>query len=269
MKKLSGMMIAMVLITVLLAGCGSSSGTADTPEAETDKETLTAAANIDYAPFEFYENGVAVGFDVDLWNAICAALGYEAEFVHYPWDGLISGIQADKFDAIVADMGITDERKQSVLFSNPYFYETTGVCKKAGSDISGMEDLNGKVVGIQTGTTGEAWTKEHQQELGIKELVTYETMADAIMDLKVGRTQAVINNGPYLQYQATLDDGIEMLAIIDDEPIVCGIAFNKEDTELCEKVNGALADLIADGTYAELYEKWFGAEPSADFMPAK
>ena len=269
MKKLLSMMMALVLIALLLAGCGGSPETTDTPEAGTDKETLTAAANIDYAPFEFYKDGVAVGFDVDLWNAICNALGYEAEFVHYPWDGLISGIQADKFDAIVADMEVTDERKESVLFSNTYFYETIGICAVKNSDIETEDDLTGQVVGIQTGTVAESWAKEHQEELGIKEFVAYETMADAIMDLKADRTTAVINNGPYMQYQATIDPDIKVVAIIDDDPIECAIAFNQEDAELCEKVNGALADLIADGTYAELYEKWFGAEPSEAFRPAE
>lgn len=282
MRKKIAVFVSLLTVLGLLTACGSNGKTGETEnsvastgeqteaeDTETETKTLTAAANIDYAPFEYYEDGVAVGFDVDLWNEICDYLGYEAEFVHYPWDGLISGIQAEKFDAIVADMGITEERKESVLFTEPYFYETTGICTTEDSDISSVEDLDGQVVGIQTGTTGETWAKEHMEELGIAELVTYETMADAIMDLKVGRTVAVINNGPYMQYQAKIDDEIRMVAIIDDEPIVCGIAFNKEDTELCEEVNEALKALIADGTYAELYEKWFGAEPSEDFMPTE
>ncbi len=277
MKKLMSIIMAALLICALMAGCGGSSSTssetsdsaASAESTSTSKSVLTAAANIDYAPFEFYEDGVAVGFDVDLWNAICDYLGYEAEFIHFPWDGLISGIQADKFDAIVADMEVTEERMESVLFTDTYFYETIGICSLADSGVVSTDDLAGKTVGIQTGTVAESWAKEHQEELGVAEYVTYETMADAIMDLKAGRTSAVINNGPYMQYQATIDAEIIVVAIIDDEPIECAIAFNMEDEALRNEVNSALLALIADGTYATIYETWFGAEPSDIFMPAE
>jgi ABC-type amino acid transport substrate-binding protein len=131
-----------------------------------------------------------------------------------------------------------------------------------------MGDLPGQVVGIQTGTIAETWARENQEALGISSFVTYETLADALMDLKVGRTTAVINNGPYMQYQASMDPEISVIAIIDEDPIICAIAFNQADTRLCAEVNQALAELIAEGVYASLYEKWFGGEPSDQFKPA-
>ena len=271
MKKWLTVVLMLSMMVCMVAGCGNDS--ANTTENGTsgekaeEKKTLTAAANVDYAPFEFYEDGEPVGFDVDLWSEICERLGYEAEFVHYPWDGLISGIQANKFDAIVADMEITEERSNSVLFTDPYFYETIGIAKQAGTELSALEDLNGQTVGLQTGTVAESYAKEHASEINAKEYTTYETMADALMDLEVGRTAAVINNGPYIQYQATINDKIEVMQIIDDAPIYCGIAFNQEDEELCAQVNETLKEIIADGTYAELYQKWFGADPHEDFMP--
>lgn len=268
MRKKIALVLSVISIIGLLVGCGADKSANGTGSGDS-KGTLTAAANIDYAPFEFYEDGVAVGFDVDLWNAICDYLGYEAEFVHYPWDGLISGIQSDKFDAIVADMEVTDERKESVLFSDTYFYETIGICTVSGTGIETLDDLEGQVVGIQTGTVAENWAKDNQEELGVAEYVTYETLADAIMDLKAGRTTAVINNGPYMQYQSTIDSEISIVAIVDDDPIECAIAVNMEDEALLAEINEALNALIADGTYAELYEKWFGSEPSEAFMPAE
>lgn len=266
-KKILSMMLVTGMILSLFTGCGSGADSADSAsESATGKKVLTAAANIDYAPFEFYEDGVAVGFDVDLWSAICDKLGYEAKFVHYPWDGLISGIQADKFDAIVADMEITAEREKSVLFTDTYFYETIGIAKKTGTSYTEVSDLKGKAVGVQTGTVAETWANEHKSEIAASEYTSYETMADAIMDLEAGRTEAVINNGPYMQYQAKLDKNIEVMKIIDDNPIHCGIAFNMDDKELRDKVNNALKELISDGTYETLYEKWFGAEPNEDFQ---
>lgn len=266
MRKLLSMAMAVVLTMGLVTGCGGGAATSDSTKS--GKKVLTAAANVDYAPFEFYdENNEPIGFDVDLWSAICDKMGYEANFVHFPWDGLISGIQADKFDAIVADMEITDERKESVLFTEPYFYETIGIAKQAGTDYKEVSDLKGQTVGLQTGTVAETWAKEHKDEINAKEFTTYETMADALMDLEVGRTAAVINNGPYIQYQSTIDEKIEVMDIIDDDPIYCGIAFNKDDQKLCNQVNDTLKELIADGTYQKLYKKWFGADPHEDFMP--
>ena len=268
MKKILSMMLVCVMVVGMVTGCGSSDEQkTSSSTSDSGKKKLTAAANVDYAPFEFYEDGKPVGFDVDLWSAICDKLGYEAEFVHYPWDGLISGIQADKFDAIVADMEITDERKESVLFTDPYFYETIGIAKQAGSNINSLSDLKDQTIGLQTGTVAETWASKNESKIQEKEFTKYETMADALMDLEAGRTVAVINNGPYIQYQAKINDKIDVMDIIDDDPILCGIAFNKDDSELCNKVNGVLKELVSDGTYAKLYQKWFGADPNKDFMP--
>lgn len=264
-KRMIALLVGMALLATCLTGCKAAKEEA-APAGE-EKKVLTAAANIDYAPFEFYENGVAVGFDVDLWSAICDKMGYEADFVHFPWDSLISGLKSGKYDAIVADMEITDERLQSVNFTDTYFYETVGIAIAAGSDYTELSDLAGKTVGLQTGTVAENWAKENEASINPEKFTTYETMADAMMDLEVGRIDAVINNGPYMQYQATINDKIKVMKIIDDNPINCGIAYTKDNTELGEQINSTLAELIADGTYAELYKKWFGADPSADFMP--
>ena len=227
MKKILSMMLVCVMVVGMVTGCGSSDEQkTSSSTSDSGKKKLTAAANVDYAPFEFYEDGKPVGFDVDLWSAICDKLGYEAEFVHYPWDGLISGIQADKFDAIVADMEITDERKESVLFTDPYFYETIGIAKQAGSNINALSDLKDQTIGIQTGTVAETWASKNESKIQEKEFTKYETMADALMDLEAGRTVAVITNGPYIQYQAKINDKIDVMDIIDDDPILCCIAFN-------------------------------------------
>ncbi len=262
--------MAVVTMAGMVTGCGAKSepaAGATESAGSSSKGVLTAAANIDYAPFEFYEDGVAVGFDVDLWNAICERMGYEANFVHFPWDSLVSGLKAGKFDAIVADMEITDERLESINFTDTYFYETVGIAVPSGSDAVELTDLNGKVIGLQTGTVAEGWAKNNEATLAPEKFTTYETMADAMMDLEVGRIEAVINNGPYMLYQATLNDKIKVMKIVDDEPIDCGIAYSKDNTELGEEINATLHELIDDGTYAEIFRKWFGADPNVAFMP--
>lgn len=264
-KKMVSVLVVLALSIGCMTGCGSSSAATDSTSGS--KGVLTAAANIDYAPFEFYEDGKAVGFDVDLWSAICGKMGYEAEFVHFPWDSLVSGLKSGKYDAIVADMEITDERKQSVNFTDPYFYETIGIAVASGADYSELGDLSGKTIGLQTGTVAETWAKENENLINAGKYTTYETMADAMMDLEVGRVDAVINNGPYMQYQATINDKIKVMQIIDDSPINCGIAYSKDSAELGEEINTTLHELIDDGTYAEIYKKWFGADPNEDFMP--
>ena len=127
--------------------------------------------------------------------------------------------------------------------------------------------MKDQTIGLQTGTVAETWASKNESKIQEKEFTKYETMADALMDLEAGRTVAVINNGPYIQYQAKINDKIDGMDIIDDDPILCGIAFNKDDSELCNKVNGVLKELVSDGTYAKLYQKWFGADPNKDFMP--
>ena len=259
--------MALALMAGCMSGCGAKEEPAAGATASSSKGVLTAAAHIDYAPFEFYEEGVAVGFDVDLWSAICERMGYEANFVHFPWDSLVSGLKSGKYDAIVADMEITDERLESINFTDPYFYETIGIAVVSASEASDLGDLNGKVIGLQTGTVAETWAKDNEATLAPEKFTTYETMADAMMDLEVGRVEAVINNGPYMLYQATINDKIKVMKIVDDEPINCGIAYSKDKPELGEEINATLHALIDDGTYAEIYRKWFGADPNAAFMP--
>jgi len=254
----------------LVAGCSAAQPAGTPASGEPEKKVLVAAADITYPPFEYMEGDVAVGFDIDLWKELCSRMGYEGEHMNFPWDGIVAGLQAKKFDAIVADMEITEDKKDSVLFSDPYFLEAIGCATRTETGIKSLEDLSGKIVGLQTGTLAENWARQNAEKYGIPsdKFVAYETMPDAILDLQSGRIDAVINNAPFLQYTAKDKDDLFVLPpVVFDEPLYSGIAFNLEDTELCAQVNKALAEVIADGTYAKIYRDWFGTDPNEHFMP--
>jgi len=233
-----------------------------------ESKPLIAGADISYPPFEYKEGNTAVGFDIDLWQEIGKRIGRIAIHENYSWDGLIPALLAEKFDVIMSCMGITEGRAKNIAFSVPYFKESFGICvRKETTDIKKLEDLNGKIVGLQTGVMTEKWVREHEQELGIKQIVAYEVVPDIILDLQSGRIDAALSMKPYLAYITKEIDDIYLLVDISfGDNIFDGIGLRKEDVELKEKIDKAIKEIVDDGTYLKLFVKWFGVEPSKEDM---
>jgi lysine-arginine-ornithine-binding protein len=224
-----------------------------------DWTTVRVGIEAAYPPFNgLNANKELVGFDVDIANALCAKMKVECTFVAQDWDGIIPALLAGKYDAIISSMSITDERKQVVDFTDKYY---TNSLTFVGPKDSGITDvtpagLAGKTLGAQSSTVSASYLEENYKGSDIK---LYPTQDDAYLDLAAGRLDAVLADvGPSNLWLASGDGaccGFIGEAVVKDDQI--GIAVRKEDGDLKEMLNKAIAAIVADGTYAAINEKYF------------
>lgn len=255
MKKfLVFMMAALMLVAMAVAGCG---GKEESKTADAQK-VLRVATEPTFAPFEFQEEGSdkLSGFDMDLIRAIGAKLGYKVEIANMGFDALIPALNTGNIDVAIAGMSITDERKQAVGMSDPYY--TSGLIimvKKDNNDIKSIDDLKGKRIAAQIGTTGAA--KAHSIEGAV--VTEFNTNTESAMELTNGGVDAVINDSPVIGYYLA-QGGNEVAKTVGDvmEAEQYGIAVKKDNTKLLEEINKALAELKKDGEYDKIYQTWFG-----------
>ena len=243
-----------ILTAGLLVACGGGGG-------ETEDNVLSVGTEPAFPPFESMgDDGELQGFDIDLMNAIGEKAGKTVEFSSLPFDGLIPALQGASIDAAISGMTITDERAETVDFSAPYFKAGLAIAVAEGTtDVQSLDDLEGKRIAVQIGTTGA----ETAEGVTDAQITTFDSAPLALQELANGNADAVVNDAP-----ATLDaiatgniPGITVVGELVTEEFY-GIAMPKgsEDVEI---INTALSELIEDGTYAEIYKKWFDAEPPA------
>jgi ABC-type amino acid transport substrate-binding protein len=199
-------------------------------------------------------------------NAIAADAGLEIEYVNTRWDGIFVALAEGEFDAVISAATITEEREEIVDFSDAYFNagQSIAVAAALAEDVSEPEDLAGLRIGVQLGTTGD----EYASEIDGAEVVRFDEITLAFQALGAGEVDAIINDGP--TSADIIANSPDLEAVIVGEPLTdefYGIAVNPERSDVLDAINGSLANVIADGTYAEIYEEWFGQEPSAAFMP--
>ena len=218
-----------------------------------------------YAPFEFQnEKGEIVGFSIDLLQAVAAKGGFEVKFVNTPWEGIFNALQQGDRDLLISSITITDERKQTMDFSTPYFDAYQLIAVKATSKVAKFDDLKKLKVGVQTGTTGdEVVTKlQGKNSTSIKR---FESTPLALKELEAGGVDAVVaDNGVVINY-VTNNAAANFKTVSDSAfaPEQYGIAVKKGNAELLEKVNKGIAAIKADGSYEQVYAKTFGAAAPA------
>jgi polar amino acid transport system substrate-binding protein len=268
---------ALLFAGVLLAACGKKEPEAPAAAASAPAPVAAASAappaakvyavgtDAAYAPFESQnEKGEIVGLTVDVVTAIAAKAGIEVKFVNTPWEGIFNSLQQGDRDLLASSITITDERKQTMDFTNPYFDAYQLIAVKATSKVSKFDDLKKLKVGVQTGTTGdEAVTK--QQGKNSTNIKRFESTPLALKELEAGGVDAVVaDNGVVINY-VTNNAGAKFKTVSDKSfaPEQYGFAVKKGNTELLEKLNKGLADIKADGTYDKIYAKYFGAAPAA------
>jgi polar amino acid transport system substrate-binding protein len=218
-----------------------------------------------YAPFESQnEKGEIVGFDIDVVRAAAAKAGIEVKFVNTPWEGIFNTLQQGDRDMIVSAVTITAERKQTMDFSDPYFDAAQLIAVKETSKVAKFADLKKLKVGVQTGTTGdEAVTKLlGKASTNVKR---FESTPLALKELEAGGVDAVVADNGVIAHYVANNPGGKFKTVSDTEfvPEQYGIAFKKGNTELLGKMNQGLAAIKADGSYAQIYAKYFGAPPAA------
>ena len=285
MKKAIAMLLATVMCTAMLTGCGSDSATnessqaAESSVAETAVATTEAAAttevaatteaadkteggvlvfgtNAEFPPFEYVgDDGEPDGFDVALIKAVGEKLGMEVQVENMEFDSLVSSI-GNRIDGAIAGMTVTDERKEQVDFSDPYYEAVQFVIVPADSDIATADDLKNKTIGSQLGTTGMFLSEDIE---GVT-AQTYNRAIDAVNDLVNGRVDAVIiDKNPAEVFNTKFEGKVKIIdgAEFGFETEEYAIALPK-GSELVEQVNQALADLKADGTFDALVAQYIG-----------
>jgi ABC-type amino acid transport substrate-binding protein len=254
---------AVCAAAIFAAGCGSSSSdtTGGGGSSSAGGEALTVGSDIPYPPFEQGKPGNYTGFDIELLEAIGQKIGRTAEFQDTSFETIFRDVGQGKFEAVASAATITPEREKEVAFSDPYYLSEQAVLVKEGSDIEGLADLEGKVVAAQQGTTGLELGKE---KANASELRPYPEGPDAINTLKAGTVEAVIIDAPVAQNAIEEEGGIEIAENVPTEEKY-GFAVAKDNTELLKEINKGLEEVISDGTYTTIYEKWFHREPPKEF----
>jgi polar amino acid transport system substrate-binding protein len=251
-------------------GGGATGETAAIPEFSTLEEgVLSVGSCLDYPPFESVENGVETGFDVDMTTEIASRLGLTVEWVRADFDTIFTAVAGNQFDMVAAASTITAEREDVVDFSDPYYnsLQSLTVNTVQTPDISSTDQLGqGDTVAAQKGTTGRDWAVENLEPQGVQ-VKTFQSATDMFRDLEAGNVVGVINDKPAsVGIIADLPD-LEVVQDIDTNEKY-GFAFSPSNPELTEAVNVVLAQMIADGKYQEIYDKYFPPDSIPDeFMP--
>ena len=262
MKKIIALLLMLAMLVCCFASCGSDAD---------DSNTLTMATNAAFPPYEFYEGDKIVGIDAEIAEAIANKLGMELEIVDTEFGSIIGGVQSGKYDIGVAGMTVTEERKESVNFSNSYANGIQSVIVAENSEYTSFEDFytgfdadgnpagvkEGVKIGVQQDTTGHIYAADEAANWGFGEanVISYKTGADAVQALISGKVTAVIiDNEPAKSFVAA-NTGLKILdgEYTNEDYAIC---IAKENTELLEKINTALAELKADGTIDKIIEKY-------------
>ena len=237
------------------------------------QDALRIAVEGAYPPFSSTESdGSLVGFDIDIAEALCAEMQRECELIQQEWDGMIPALKAQKFDAIVASMSITEERKSQVDFSDKYYQTPARVVAPNDADFADTaEAMAGKRIGVQRGTTHQCYAEKTFPDA---EIVLYGTQEEVFRDLALGRVDAQLSDSLIaLEGFLKTDEGADYAFLGGDHlDLECygegvGIAVRKNEEELRDEISAAIAAIRENGTYAEINDKYFdfdifGARPA-------
>ena len=212
-----------------------------------------------YAPFTFHDtSGKLVGFDVEIGEAVAEKLGVKAALVEGKWDGLIAGLASDRYDAVINQVGITEERKARFDFSDPYIVSKAVLIVKDGSPIKDFPDLKGK-------RAAQSLTSNYGKiaESAGAELVGTDGFDQSVQLVVTGRADATINdNLSYLDFKKKQPQAGVAVVATQDDAAASGIIVQKDNAPLVAEINKALAAIKADGTYGKISQKYFGADVS-------
>ena len=252
------------LIAVAAVAIAASFSTApvQADELEKLKESgeMRIAMSGQYPPFSFTnEQNEVVGFDVAIGSAIADKVGVKPKIVTTPFDGIIAGLLAKKYDAVVASMTITPEREKAVDFVGPYYHAGRTIVVKDSSPFQKLEELNGKTVGVTMGDSHEKWAKA-QGDLTVR---TYKGLPEMLIDLDAGRLDALVMDS--IPVMIAVKETGQKVRILETPNIegareALGIAIRKNNPELKAAMQKALDEMLADGSYEKISMEWIGSD---------
>lgn len=254
MKKIIALVLALCMALTLVSAFAE----------EAEKPVLKMGTNAAFPPYEFYEDGVIVGIDAEVAAAIAEKLGMELEIVDMDFGAIIAAIATGKVDMGMAGMTVTEERLQSVNFSSTYATGVQAIIVKEGSPITCVDDLYAEgasfIVAVQQSTTGDIYCSD---DFGEENVAKYKTGADAVMALIADKADCVIIDIEPAKAFVAANEGLVLLETTYAEEEYA-IAIALENTELLEKIDAALLELIEDGTVAAIVEKYIPTEAEAE-----
>jgi polar amino acid transport system substrate-binding protein len=274
-----GVLTALVLAATA-AACGGDDEEAAPPEETAPAETaaapsfstleegvLTVGSDIPFPPFEFREGNELTGFDVELIEEIATRLELETDFRDTPFDTIFTQLAAGRFDAVASATTITPDREQQVNFTTPYYraQQALTVNTEETPDIQSVDDLGeGHTVAVQGGTTGEEWARENLAPKGV-EVRSFPDAPDTYTAAEAGSVTGVIFDEPSAVEEAETRPALEVVDTIDTDEEY-GFAVDPQNQELLDAMNEVLQAIIDDGTYEQIYEKWFPDAPAGSVV---
>ena len=247
MKKIIALALAMMMALCTLTALAD--------------EMIIVATHPEYPPFEYVEGEETVGYDIDMWKAIAEKAGLTYEIEAMDFDAVISAVAADPNTIGLSGISITDERKLTVAFSKGYIDAGLVVIVKADSGFETADQLKGKLIGVQLGTTSDFAAEELT---GMENVAQYKTFLNAVMDLQGNKLDAVIIDKPVGQaILASLNDPNLVIVDMGLQADWYGIEVNKNNPELLAKIDAALAELEAEGFFEKLAVKYFSSSEEA------
>lgn len=262
---------------LLLGACSKSeqqsAAPAGKPTTAAEDKVYIVATDASYAPFEYMEGDKVVGFSHDILQAAGEKEGIKLNFVNTPFEGIFANVEKGDSDIALASITITDERKQKVDFSDPYFEATQMiVTAEKGSDVKSFKELKSRSVSVQNGTTADLILQDLQGK-NSGTIKRFETMPLAFKELLSGGVDATVGDNGVVQNFVANNPNVKLNTLVDPEfpKEQYGFAFRKNRSDdLREKINKGLASIKADGTYAQIEAKWFnkGKDASSASTPA-
>ena len=259
-KQILALTMAAMMIGSLTACAGSGKGDETTAAASNGGAAgavLTMATNAEFPPYEYHDNNAIVGIDVEIAEALAEKLGMTLEIEDIAFDSIIPEIDSGKADIGLAGMTVNEDRLKNVDFSDPYTTASQVIIVKDESDITGPDDLEGKSIGVQLGTTGDIYASDYEETGSTIE--RYSKGFEAVQAMMQGKIDAVVIDLEPAKVFVSENEGIKIL----DEALTVeeyAIAVKKGNTELVEKLNGALAELKDSGELQAIIDKYISAE---------
>lgn len=269
-KKILTAALAGAISISMLAGCGAEK----TQEVKEDNSLtkvqeqgyFTLGLDADFAPMGFTEDdGTIVGFDIDLANAVAEKMGVKVEVKPIDWDSKAMELSTGKIDVIWNGFSITDERRQEVLFSNPYLSTKQSVIVKAGSDIKTKADLAGKKIALQDGSTSEDALKGDAatyESIGDENISRFKENSQVLMEVESGRADAAVIDEIFVRYYLQKENMLDKFVVLEEgfDEEDYGVGGRHGDYALMEAINKALDECKAEGITSEISMKWFGED---------
>lgn len=287
-KQITALALAAMMAAASLAGCSSKPAETSAPETEAQTEAeqtkaeeaeaaeaeneeteaeaeaeqsenkgvLVMATNAEFPPYEFHDGGEIVGIDVEIAAAIAAEMGMDFEVEDIAFDSIIPEVQSGKADFGAAGMTVTEDRKQSVDFSDSYATATQVIIiKEDNADIVSPDDLEGKTIGVQLGTTGDIYASD----IADATIEQYNKGFEAVQALTQNKIDAVIIDGEPAKVFVAENEGLKILdeAFTTEEYAIC---VKKGNTELLDGINAAIASLKESGELQKIVDKYITAE---------